>query len=190
MPNHCSNDLYVDGPELEVKRFMAFVGANKDTPEFDCDKVIPYPEKFKQMDEESKAFSFWSTSADGFSEEKREELRKAYEAKCGTTNDGFNAGGYDWCVHNWGTKWGAYEVEVYQHPKRGTCITFKSAWSPPTPVIRKLFKLFPTLHFEHEYFECGAGYCGAMSYYPDAIQYGDDPVREWSTDNYAGNRGG
>ena len=163
MPNHCENDLYVDGPELEVKRFMALVGADKDTPEFSCDAIIPYPERFKQMDE---------------------------EAKWGTTNDGFNSGGYEWCCNNWGTKWGAYNVGVYQHPKRGVCITFTSAWAPPTPVIRKLFELFPTLSFEHEYFECGAGYCGALIYDPRALEYGDNPVREWQTNEYTGNRGG
>jgi hypothetical protein len=187
MPNHCENDLYVTGPELEVKRFMTFIGADKDTPAFDCNAVIPYPEKFKQMDEEAKAFSFFNNEG---SAEEREAAKKVYEAKWGTAQDGYNSGGYEWCVSNWGTKWGAYEVEVYEHPKRGTCITFQSAWSPPTPVIRKLFELFPTLHFEHEYFECGAGYCGAITYNPEARQYDEDPVSEWHTDDYTGNRGG
>lgn len=187
MPNHCANDLYVSGPEPEVKRFMAFVGADKDTPEFSCNAVIPYPEKYKQMDEEAKAFSFFDAKG---SDEERQAAREAYKAKWGTEHDGYNSGGYEWCCNNWGTKWGAYEVEVYEHPKRGTCITFQSAWAPPTPVIRKLFELFPTLHFEHEYFECGAGYCGALIYNPEVLEYDEDPVSEWGTNNYTGNRGG
>lgn len=186
MPNHCENDLYVRGAPERVAEFLAFVGADKDEPAFDCDKVIPYPEKFKQMDEEAKAFSFFGHSE--LSEEEQAAARKAYEAKWGTTQDGFNSGGYEWCCANWGTKWGAYEVGVYDHP-RGKCITFQSAWSPPTPVIHKLFELFPDLYFDHEYFECGAAFCGGLHYNPEALKYDENPVREWSGD-YAGPRGG
>lgn len=51
MPNHCENDLYIDGPKEVVDRLLKLVGAdNADAPAFDCNAVIPYPEKFKQMD--------------------------------------------------------------------------------------------------------------------------------------------
>lgn len=187
MPNHCENDLYVRGDEKRVAEFLTFIGADREDPKFDFDKVIPYPEKFKQMDEEAKAFSFFGATP-GLSDEERAAAREAYKAKWGTEQDGFNFGGYEWCCNNWGTKWNAYEIGVYDHP-RGTCITFQTAWSPPEPVIRKLFELFPDLYFDHEYFECGAAVCGGLHYNPDMKEYDEDPVSQWSGD-YAGPRGG
>lgn len=189
MPNHCENDLYFAGPEKEVQRFMAFVGADKDTPEFDCNAVIPYPEKFKQMDEEAKAFAFFGQMPN-LTDDEREAAKKAYEAKWGTTQDGFNSGGYKWCCEDWGTKWGAYDVSMYMNPRRGMCLSFQSAWSPPLPVIRKLFALFPAMQFEFEYFERGGGFCGGLYYNPEELEYGGDAESEWYSDTYCGPRGG
>ena len=189
MPNHCENDLYVSGPELEVQRFMKLVGSDKDTPEFDCNAIIPYPEKYKQMDEEAKAFAFFDQTP-GLTDDERAAAREAYKTKWGTEQNGYNFGGYEWCCNNWGTKWGAYDVSVYAHPTRGQCITFQSAWAPPEPVIRKLFELFPTMQFEFEYFERGCGFCGGLYYDPEALAYGGDAESEWYSDTYSGPRGG
>ena len=46
---------------------------------------------------------------------------------------------YEWCIHNWGTKWPASEVK---HSVIGDRIVFSffTAWDPPFPVIRKFFE--------------------------------------------------
>lgn len=59
--------------------------------------------------------------------------------------------GYNWCVKNWGTKWGAYEVQA-AHTESGDnaflCYTFMCAWEPCLPVIEALVQKYPTLTFE------------------------------------------
>lgn len=186
MPNHCENDLYIDGPKEKVDALFKLMGLDKDKPEFDCNAVIPYPEKFRDMDAEARVFS-WNSP---LSKEEQEAARAAYMKKWGTTSDGYNSGGYEWCINNWGTKWGAYDVWVYTHELRGLCVTFYSAWSPPSPVIEKLVDMFPELRIEHEYFECGAGYCGGLIAYPHDEDYPDDSrVNTWQG-TYSGSRGG
>lgn len=69
-------------------------------------------------------------------------------------------------------------------PASWECVSFDTAWTPPQPVIEKLFELFPAVRFELEYFECGVAFCGGLSYDPE-----DDETRSWSGE-YSGSRGG
>ena len=81
------------------------------------------------------------------------------------------------------------DVTSYLHPVRGQCLTFDTAWSPPTAVIKALAAKFPELSLCHEYFEQGAAFCGGVTY-PSLEQLNDgDEIREWSG-NYNGPRGG
>jgi hypothetical protein len=106
------------------------------TPDyFDCGKVIPYPEKYAKMDAESDSHGA-----------------------------GFNAGGYEWCVANWGTKWGAYDTYMANRSDGEAQIEFNSAWSPPSPVVEKLAELFPTLEIELAYEEPGCDFSGFEFY--------------------------
>ena len=73
-------------------------------------------------------------------------------AKMDSVNNGssYNAGGYQWCIENWGTMGNAissYIVGKDNHIE----IHFTTAWSPPSPVINALVKLFPKLHFRDEF---------------------------------------
>jgi hypothetical protein len=53
---------------------------------------------------------------------------------------------YNWCITNWGSKWGARDVELTLTAE--TCeIRFQAAWAPPVLLIEHLSKLFPNLVF-------------------------------------------
>jgi hypothetical protein len=177
MPNHCENDLYIDGPKERVAELLAFIGADKEKPEFDFNAVIPYPAEYAQRDEDARTMG-----------------RDAFEAKYGSRHDGFNSGGYEWRINNWGTKWGAYQVQ--RRDRHGVCITFRTAWSPGLPVIAELHKRFPECGLSLEYFERGAAFCGGVTYAEAewAEDYSDwtpgVPIGEWRHDDYRGNRGG
>lgn len=46
---------------------------------------------------------------------------------------------YTWNVENWGTKWGAYDIEI----RDDTTVVFNTAWSHPLPVMEALSRKFP-----------------------------------------------
>lgn len=105
MPNWCENDLIVTGKREDVEAFLAAAsgfdhGADKKTEENPLcfDKFIPYPQKFLDMD--------------AAAEKRREEIKAMSEEERAKLKqdelwpkDGYNQGGYEWCVANWGTKW-------------------------------------------------------------------------------------
>jgi CRISPR/Cas system-associated endonuclease/helicase Cas3 len=150
MPNWCNNSLIVDGPIDDVNSFIEFVKGSDNEP-FLFDKVIPYPDEYKVLDE---ATNRWM----------KENPEKSFSE---APPDGFNQGGYEWCVANWGTKWelvGVNASDVNVTPIDPTKATvsydFDTAWSPPLPVIEKAGELFPTLRFSLEYEEPGMAFQG------------------------------
>lgn len=177
MPNWCENDLYISGDPVVIEQLLDFMG-----PNFDFNNILPYPAEWKKRDEDSSAW---------FREHGWDTSRKMMLEKYGSENDGFNSGGYDWCVRNWGTKWRACEVSI--NDKR---VTFQTAWSPPVPVIAALHKKFPTLTLSLEFFECGVGYSGGVTFYSKEDYYDED--KEWEPGiphvtwegEYHGTRGG
>ena len=163
MPNWCTNDLVVSGPKKDVELFVK--KAKSDKKAFDFNNFIPYPERFAVLDEESR---------------KNEELLEAKivnvnckRARAEIMNshprvsDGYNQGGYEWCIQNWGTKWNSVDCEQFFVDKgeSGECSAttlFATAWSPPVPVIVKASELFPELLFEMDYDEEAGMYHGHL----------------------------
>jgi len=146
MPNHVENELRVYG---KLPRIAEVFSRYKSTEEhLDADKVIPYPEEFRDMDAAHKRLV----------EQAQAGLipwDEAYKSK-----DGYNSGGYDWCVTNWGTKWGMYRTSEPVFYKRSAYVFFESAWSPPLPVIYQMSRDFPDLLFVLRYWEGGVGFKG------------------------------
>ena len=177
MPNHVENDLYIRGPKDQIDAALALIGAVGDSPKFDFNALIPYPENFRQMDEDARTLK-----------------HDAYLAKYGHNRNGFNSGGYEWCNENWGTKWGAYDVA--QRDYQGTCITFQTAWAPSQQIVVALAKRFPALTLSLEYFERGQEFCGGLTCNSEDDHYGDEPweagaiSNEWHSKEYRGLRGG
>lgn len=66
----------------------------------------------------------------------------------------YSDAGYDWCVENWGTKWGAYDCSLQRHAGDGpdvAIVTFNCAWKPCLPVVDALAGRFPLLHVSLEW---------------------------------------
>lgn len=196
MPNWCENDLYISGSKEDVARVLAHVGMNHAEPEFDFNTVIPYPQEYRERDESAARFNFWTGDKARLLDETARDAAKAeHIAKYGNDRDGFNAGGYEWCSANWGTKWDASCVERRDY--NGVCISFRTAWCAPHPVIVALAKLFPTCTFRIEYFERGMCLAGgfecpcAEDFYEEGTEWEAGViVNEWKTDKYQGGRGG
>ena len=71
-----------------------------------------------------------------------------------------------WCNNNWGTKWNSCDTELV-----GNGFSFYTAWSPCSPVIRALAKMFPDARFEYWYEEPGEQFCGHEIYEHGQAQY-------------------
>lgn len=186
MPNWCENELAVKGSKEEVEKLVAYLKGRNGAVDFD--KVIPYPEKYKQRDKEFPGYFFPKET--NKSKRQREKLLKRFEAKWGSTKDGFNSGGYEWCISHWGTKWnacaiaapeGIQEIDGGKHHE--WVVDFDTAWSPPVPVIAKLIEDFPKLSFVLRYWEGSNAFRGRLS-------GKGGKVRTNSIYEYKGNRGG
>ena len=153
MPNHCETDFNIYGRRDQV---MAVIDAHFTADgTLDCDKVIPYPEQYKELDRIAEEWKKTYCDATGW------KLKPEYEGqKLERPRDGFNSGGYEWCCDNWGTKWGTYSgngVILIEHENDTleAQLSFESAWGPPQPVFDKLAEMYPGLTFRAESFECG-----------------------------------
>ena len=73
--------------------------------------------------------------------------------------DDLGDGWYDWCVTNWGTKWGDCHTRR-EEAGEGLHYVFDTAWSPPIEAIISISKLFPDLKFVIVYEEGGMGFMG------------------------------
>jgi hypothetical protein len=176
MPNHCETDLTISGPADLVDKCLD----QYFTPtsyELDCDKVIPYPTQYREMD---RIAHEWEDT----------QKAKGLSPWDGRPTDGFNSGGYDWCCTNWGTKWGTYEgrgLRVMYNTNSGRRkikLSFTSAWSPPIPVFYALCQMFPELNFVARSFESGGAWSSMTSFRRGRV------VLDKANKNYRGRRGG
>lgn len=148
MPNWCYNYLQIsveDNKQLE--KVIQGITNNSEQP-FDFNRIIPMPEELEDTSAPNKL--------------NPDELI----AKCGYPD------WYEWRVVNWGTKWNASDVEL-TFEKNAIQIRFQTAWSPPTPVIKKIAEKFPfasmTLNWEEE-----SGYYGESGYTNGEMDYEND----------------
>ena len=142
MPNWCFNRITITGQLNKIKEFV-----RNENYEFDLDKIIPYPEPYRQMDAE------WE-----------HPVPESYIDKWGTDSDGFNKGGYTWRLNNWNTKWNIKEAEWFQDSPESEdgYVEFDSAWSPPIGCIYHLSLKFPESLICIEYDEPGSQFCGTI----------------------------
>lgn len=132
--------------------------------------IVPYPERFADRDAfvEKKKITMECLSCEKFyglksrprpkgvsGIYKKEKVFKGYFCpKCGRKlrlyPDGYNVGGYNWCIENWGTKWEAMQPQGVIG-KFKLWFTFDTAWSPPIPIVDALKKQYPSLHFTLTY---------------------------------------
>lgn len=172
MPNHVYYimGVYGDKPE-EVKKFFDnhIIELDGGGKEFDFNTLIPMPESLKGTSSPNRPPRVGGKDVPGIAvqvggEEAHpdSDLYKEWEATTKRNLELYDADNwYDWCIENWGTKWGAYEYEVF--PSRENYFTFQTAWSTPDPIFEKIGELYPNLKFDIDVCEEGAGYSGNIN---------------------------
>jgi len=193
MPNYCENELRVSIPwfkdedkdkeiaaKEELQKFKEFAKSGTESEErvIDFNKFVPYPTNFEEQDAVSQKREEERNKAieEGMS---REEAYKKYPC----IKDGFNDGGYNWRIENWGTKWNSCYPELVEETEDELNYEFRTAWGPPEPVVKKMGEMFPLLDFDLRYFEMGAAFNGILR-----IEQGE--ITQEEEGKYFGNRGG
>lgn len=97
--------------------------------------------------------------------------------------EGYNNGGYEWCIRNWGTKWAESSIEMSGNVFGNTgqiIYQFDSPWNPPEIGYQKISEMFPYLTFIHYWDEPGLQFCGI------SVTIGGDQImiEEVVDDNY------
>jgi len=147
MANWCENTLVVVGKKDELEKFKEH--AKGENGILDANKFIPYPRELDELYEKEVPIG--------------QQVIERLKGSGWTPSDyGYNHGGYNWCIENWGTKWNFGEVELVWEEDESLTYSFETAWSPPEPVIKKMGEMFPNLGFELEYSEPGVGFQGLL----------------------------
>ncbi len=156
MPNWVENDLTVTGKRNDIKKFQAAVKGDEPDAEgynrlIDANKIIPYPKEYADAD---KAAHDWDNE-----EAAKTKANPSYHSDWhNRPADGYNNGGYDWCMKNWGTNQNLahFNVDDIRQNSNGDwekLYHFDTANSEPTPIIRTLGEIYPELTFELRYFD-------------------------------------
>ena len=189
MPNHVTNKLVITGSDEQIHDFVSKVNVKTEDGDdgFDFNGLVPTPAELKDTTAPSTVVpddQYASLVAEGtplhgkISQSRANHLMKTY----GATD------WYDWCCANWGTKWGAYDVNDWNVCENEAVVTFNTAWSPPTEFLINASKLYPHLQFKNTYCDEGGGFLGwdiisdgekvdeAVYDYNDIVDGDDEPL--------------
>lgn len=190
MPNWCECDLWLSGKPDDLQ--IAIEGMKS----IDIYKVASDPNAPKEIIE-----MIAKATKDGKLEQLNENFseRQAidfnsilpYPYECwsmvgplGSGLDGYNAGGgYNWCNKNWGTKWNASEVVGPETSGKIIKYSFRTAWSPPIPVIQAWSMKFNKVRFTLNYYEA------SMCFQGEITCFGGKIISQ-KHEEYHGDRGG
>lgn len=147
MPNHITNYVLIQGSETQIADLIK--KCKVDDNDFDFDGIIPMPKELLEtcspndvvetQEEADKLNAEWKKTMGDFQPDQNTKAITKEEAQrrelvYGATN------WYDFACNKWGTKWGAYEVEIIDKDDDGKYLylSFQTAWSPPRAIFKEL----------------------------------------------------
>ena len=172
MPNWCLNRVRISGDDEQVEELVNFVQGTE--VNFCFNKIIPMPvalsdtrspmkivETKEEAEEENKRMNKIFADIEGGTE-RRGAITKEEQSQL-IRDYGYD-NWYDWCVENWGTKWGLGDNADMEWDG-GNVVTyeFDTAWGPPEPVYHVLAEKFPDLHISWFYDEPGMECSGYLN---------------------------
>ena len=146
MPNYCTSTLIIRGDKTQIDLLCSSTRGKKEVLDFN--QIVPYPNHFAEADRVARIWNKYP--------KRRKSKRQP--------KDGFNNGGYEWCLQCWGTKWNVIfpTIEKRRDYKNTSHIEicFDTAWSPPLPIMVHLSIMFPMLKFDLRYHDEGYSFAG------------------------------
>ena len=142
MPNHCHNRVtfYSANTEDVAKLKKIFEDERTFT------QIIPEPD--------------WPNTPnnDGELPDKHEDPWQVYRFSDDKVDDRW----YNWRIHNWDTKWDAYDVVVTDDDPENVEIEFNTAWSPPEAICSAIREQYPDVSVSWFYDEPGCEIAGYL----------------------------
>ena len=147
MPNWCQQNLVVVGPadDLTALKTAVFDGSERG----DLNHLVPVPAEL-------------ANTVAGFFGDPEEQAKQAATEQANMEKYGFKDW-YDWCVENWGTKWGACDVDMDTESIHGPEYWsghFQSAWCPAEGLIKSISAQYPNLVFGISFIEESDAFAG------------------------------
>ncbi len=170
MPNHCHNRVtfYCDDTTAILKLHKIWSSGLDNDDDSETRKTvfghfIPEPdwENIPLKESELKEYSFSQPRGEVgelpvYSDDKMKGL---HFASTGHQDDRW----YNWRVHNWGTKWDCYSLEIDDTDMpHGFEVQFETAWSPPEEVCYAIKEQFDDLSVSWFYDEPGCELAGYL----------------------------
>lgn len=155
MPNWVFSQLIIEGDNDEIKDLIEYSKGkdweNSDVDELSAAKYIPIP-----------ADVFKGICLDCGYESAEINSSNKVCPKCNSTNtkDWYNNKGYDWCINNWGTKWGFVHPTLEALDDGYAQYSFDTAWSTILPVIKAMSEKYTKLKFKYTVNEESGLFCG------------------------------
>ena len=148
MPNHCHNRV-------------TFYAHHSDGDE-SCNQIA----KLKKIFEDERTFTQiipepdWpnTPNKDGELPVKHEDPWQVYRFSDDKVDDRW----YNWRIHNWDTKWDAYDVVVTDDDPDQLEVEFNTAWSPPEAICTELREQYPDLAISWFFDEPGCEIAGYL----------------------------
>ena len=138
MPNWTQNEVQIFGDKQKMDIFKKSVESKK--RKFDFDLIVPKPKVLENVESVIIEKNKEKVKAENITG----DLKKMMLEGCisGDEKDTFpNKCWYEWCIHNWGTKWNACEVALSEFPEYLE-YKFETAWDAPRPVFAALWFLW------------------------------------------------
>lgn len=182
MPNHCYNILHVDGDTEQLGEFIRRI--TLEDGGYRIAQLIPMPKVLEgthspsvDSPEPNPKWAEWL--ADGtVTQERYDEMvtdrREAYEkGEKAFAETGYREW-YTWAVNNYGTKWGDYNHDLYNHDGDRLELRYDTAWGPfDESFWERISSMFPALEFIIVYHEDGMDFAGVQKYFAGRLVYED-----------------
>ena len=173
MPNWCSNALSICGPVASIDKFMDDITTGPKESDGTTsgmgndyeilENLFPCPEDLKNV-----TSRFGTISDDDPDKEQKQKNIEDHGA----------VDWYDWCVTNWGTKWGDNQTHLVHEDLctpfstaddtevslKKIMLRFDTAWSPPIEGMDVVATKYPDIMFDLRYWEPGMGFQGYKIY--------------------------
>ena len=152
MPNHCYNRVTISSHEGKEDQFKTVLKAFESDSPFET--LYPSPDWPKTPNDKGELPELREMK-----NSKGEVFTTTYEFPDGTNDDRW----YHWRVHNWGTKWEAYDQSEEVDEECGYAeFTFNTAWAPPDGIYNAIVEKYPDVSITWFFDEPGMEFAGYL----------------------------